>query len=96
MDEIMGPLQLPGHTLADGTAPAGESTRTLADQRVRMIIEAAERRAAALLERHRAAFEALAQALLERETLDGEAVRRIVAEGGTAPATRQQLTPEAA
>jgi cell division protease FtsH len=96
MDEIMGPLQLPGHTLADGTAPAGESTRTLADQRVRTIIEAAERRAAAILERHRAAFEALAQALLERETLDGEAVRRIVAEGGAAPATRQQLTPEAA
>jgi cell division protease FtsH len=96
MDEIMGPLQLPGNGAADNPAPAGESTRTLADQRVRATIEAAEQRAAGMLERYRAALEALAQALLERKTLDGEAVRRIVAAGGAAAAAWPQRAPEAA
>jgi cell division protease FtsH len=96
MDEIMGPLQLPGNGAADNPAPAGESTRTLADQRVRATIEAAEQRAAGMLERYRAALEALAQALLERETLDGETVRRIVAAGGAAAAAWPQRAPEAA
>jgi cell division protease FtsH len=56
--------------LLPGTSDVSEHTQQLIDEEVRRIVEDAERETVALLggERHR--LEALARALLERETLD--------------------------
>jgi cell division protease FtsH len=56
--------------LLPGTSDVSEHTQQLIDDEVRRIVEDAERETVALLggERHR--LEALARALLERETLD--------------------------
>jgi len=51
-------------------APSAE-THALMDREVRTIIERLYARAVALVTRHRASVEALGEALLERETIDG-------------------------
>ena len=50
--------------------PASPPTQELVDEEVRRIVEGAEREVIELLERERGRLEALARALLERETLD--------------------------
>jgi cell division protease FtsH len=57
-------LLLPGATAASGP------TQQLVDEEVRRIVDGAEAEVIELLERERGRLEALAQALLERETLD--------------------------
>ena len=56
--------------LLPGAMPASASTQQLVDEEVRRIVEGAEDDVVALLERERSRLEALARALLERETLD--------------------------
>ncbi|MGH2965536.1 MAG: ATP-dependent zinc metalloprotease FtsH [Solirubrobacterales bacterium] len=56
--------------LLPGSAPASPATQQLVDEEVRRIVEGAERDVIQLLERERERLEALAHALLERETLD--------------------------
>jgi cell division protease FtsH len=56
--------------LLPGTIPASEPTQELVDQEVRRIVEESERDVIQLLEDHREQLDALANALLERETLD--------------------------
>jgi cell division protease FtsH len=56
--------------LLPGALPASATTQQLVDEEVRRIVEGAERDVIALLERERERLEALARALLERETLD--------------------------
>jgi cell division protease FtsH len=75
MSERIGPVSvLPGPndepTLFPGAGDASEHTRELVDEEVRRILEECERVALAQLEAHRDQLEALARALLERETLD--------------------------
>jgi cell division protease FtsH len=53
-----------------GVMPASEPTQELVDNEVRRIVEEAERGVVNLLEDHRRQLDALANALLERETLD--------------------------
>ncbi|MFL5908586.1 MAG: ATP-dependent zinc metalloprotease FtsH [Solirubrobacterales bacterium] len=56
--------------LLPGTVPASEPTQELVDQEVRRIVDGAERDVIELLDNERERLEALANALLERETLD--------------------------
>jgi cell division protease FtsH len=54
-----------------GAAAPSEQTQQLVDQEVRRIVDEAYEDVLALLRDHRAKLDALAFALLERETLDG-------------------------
>jgi cell division protease FtsH len=56
--------------LLPGALPASEPTQELVDKEVRRIVDDAERQVITLLEDHRQQLDALANALLERETLD--------------------------
>jgi cell division protease FtsH len=51
-------------------APASASTQQLVDEEVRRLVDGAEEQVIELLTRERGRLEALARALLERETLD--------------------------
>jgi cell division protease FtsH len=56
--------------LLPGASPSSEHTQRLVDEEVRRIIDRAEQESVALLDRERPRLDALARALLERETLD--------------------------
>ncbi len=56
--------------LLPGAVPASTATQQLVDEEVRRIVDEAEHEVIQLLERERGRLEALARALLERETLD--------------------------
>jgi cell division protease FtsH len=56
--------------LLPGASPASGPTQQLVDEEVRRIVEGAEQEVTELLRRERGRLEALARALLERETLD--------------------------
>jgi cell division protease FtsH len=56
--------------LRPGASPASGPTQQLVDEEVRRIVDGAEQEVTELLERERRRLEALARALLERETLD--------------------------
>jgi cell division protease FtsH len=56
--------------LLPGSMPASAPTQQLVDEEVRRIVDGAEREVIELLKRERERLEALARALLERETLD--------------------------
>jgi cell division protease FtsH len=56
--------------LLPGAMPASEPTQELVDKEVRRIVDDSERAVINLLEEHREQLDALANALLERETLD--------------------------
>ena len=75
MSDAIGPVAVTdgrqdGSVLLPGSSPASEPTQELVDQEVRRIVEDAERDVVQLLEDERERLEALAKALLERETLD--------------------------
>ena len=57
-----------------------EDTARVVDAEVSRILRQEEQRAIELLSRHRGGLEAVARGLLERETLDGEEVGRLVEE----------------
>jgi cell division protease FtsH len=56
--------------LLPGSEPASTATQQLVDEEVRRIVEGAEQEVIELLSRERERLDALAQALLDRETLD--------------------------
>jgi cell division protease FtsH len=56
--------------LLPGASPVSEATQQMVDDEVRRIVDEAEQDTVLLLERERPRLEALARALLERETLD--------------------------
>ena len=65
--------------------PYSEHTQELIDAEVAALLRSAERRATAMLRRHRGALDRLTATLLEHETVDGEMVLR-AAEDGTSRA----------
>ncbi|HEU4786354.1 MAG TPA: AAA family ATPase, partial [Gemmatimonadaceae bacterium] len=76
----------------DGRQPVSEETARDIDSEVRRIIEESHVEAQRLLTEHRTALDALAQALLERETLDEQAILKVTGltpapklEGGKVP-----------
>jgi cell division protease FtsH len=74
MSEAIGPVAVTDGrqdgTLLPGALPASEPTQQLVDEEVRRIVDGAEREVIELLTRERGRLDALARALLERETLD--------------------------
>jgi cell division protease FtsH len=74
MSETIGAVAVGGRSdggqLLPGVSETSEYTHRLVDREVRRIIDEAEHDTVALLERERPRLEALARALLERETLD--------------------------
>src|SRR4051812_41736406 len=74
MSAAMGPTAVPAGRqagpLLPGVSPASEPTQELVDQEVRRIVDESERDVVELLTRERGRLESLANALLERETLD--------------------------
>jgi cell division protease FtsH len=74
MSDAIGPVAVADGrqdgALLPGSVPASEPTQELIDKEVRRIVEDSEDDVIQLLERERDRLEALAQALLERETLD--------------------------
>ena len=85
MSEAIGPLAIDGRTdgaLLAGAEPVSPRTQELVDEEARRIVETAEEEVVELLEGERDRLEALARALLERETLDQAEAYRIA---GVAP-----------
>ena len=76
MSDAIGPVAvLPRDgqgPLLPGAAEASETTQRLVDEEVRRIVEDSHEEVRQLLEAHRQQLDALAQALLEHETLDQE------------------------
>jgi cell division protease FtsH len=74
MSDAVGPIAVTDGrqdgVLLPGTMPASEPTQELVDKEVRRIVEEAEDEVVELLRQERDRLEALATALLERETLD--------------------------
>jgi cell division protease FtsH len=74
MSDAIGPIAVTDGRqdgpLLPGSSPTSEPTQELIDQEVRRIVDDAERDVIQLLEQERDRLEALANALLERETLD--------------------------
>jgi len=74
MSDVVGPIAVTDGrrdgALLPGAMPASEPTQELVDQEVRRIVEESERAVVHLLEEHREQLDALANALLDRETLD--------------------------
>jgi cell division protease FtsH len=73
MSDAVGPVAVEGRQdgmLLPGVSPSSEHTQRLVDEEVRRIVERAEQESVELLERERGRLDALARALLERETLD--------------------------
>ena len=68
-----------------------EQTAIMIDEEVRRLVDTSYQRARQLLHEHRAQLETVANALLEREVLDGEEVKRIV--GIDAKATTASVSP---
>jgi cell division protease FtsH len=81
MSEAIGPVAVTDGRqdglLLPGADPASPATQQLVDDEVRRIIDAAEREAIDLLRAERSRLDALAHALLERETLDQADAYRI-------------------
>ncbi|MDX6641810.1 MAG: cell division protease FtsH, partial [Solirubrobacteraceae bacterium] len=81
MSDVIGPIAVgegreDGYLLP-GAGPVSPATQQTIDDETRRIVEDAERDVLALLERERPRLDALAHALLERETLDQEDAYRI-------------------
>jgi cell division protease FtsH len=74
MSEAVGPIAVTDGRqdgmLLPGAMPASEPTQELVDKEVRRIVDEAEGEVIELLQQERDRLEALATALLERETLD--------------------------
>ena len=74
MSDAIGPIAVTDGrqdgALLPGSVPASPPTQQLVDEEVRRIVDGAEDEVIELLERERERLEALARALLERETLD--------------------------
>ena len=80
MSDAVGPVVVDGRQdgpLLPGTRGVSEYTQRLIDEEVRRIIDEAEHDTIVLLERERARLEALARALLDKETLDQPEAYRI-------------------
>jgi cell division protease FtsH len=80
MSDAVGPVSIDGRQdgpLLPGTRGVSEYTQRLIDEEVRRIIDDAERDTIELLEQDRARLEALARALLDKETLDQPEAYRI-------------------
>src|SRR5918995_423342 len=88
MSDAIGPIAVTegrqDGVLLPGSLPASPPTQQLVDEEVRRIVDGAEQDVIKLLEREREQLDALAHALLERETLDQPEAYEVA--GGGPPA----------
>ncbi|MFQ5947916.1 MAG: ATP-dependent zinc metalloprotease FtsH [Acidimicrobiia bacterium] len=100
MSERLGPVQY-GRPEAevflgrDYTRQLGHSEKTASfvDEEVRRLIEDAQRRARAIVTTHREALDHMAEALMEKETLDSDDVAQIFAGVPPWPGSSGKVTP---
>jgi cell division protease FtsH len=88
MSDKVGPMAWEGHQqvflgedLMTGGREYSDDTARLIDQEISKILHEQEVRAKALLAKHRGGLDLVAEALLERETIDGAEVGRLVQQG---------------
>ncbi len=97
MSDAIGPLAVTDGReegpLLPGASPVSPATQQMVDAEAKRIVEHAERDVVELLERDRSRLDALAQALLERETLDQRDAYRIA--GVDAPELEVEPQPAA-
>jgi cell division protease FtsH len=101
MSDAVGPIAVTDGrqdgALLPGSAPASEPTQELVDQEVRRIVDEAENDVIQLLEQERERLEALATALLERETLDQPEAYEVAGvplpEGDAAEQAKAKVSP---
>jgi cell division protease FtsH len=88
MSDAVGPLAVgegpEGGPLLPGVSPPAPATQELVDREARRIVAEAEEEVIELLTRERSRLDALARALLEHETLDGDEAYRVA---GVEPTT---------
>ncbi len=100
MSDALGPVSYsersrspflgPGHGLAGLTDKAySERTQRRIDEEVTRLIEEAMARARDIVTHHRDALGKVAARLLQQETLEGDELRRILADAGAMPAERE-------
>ena len=77
-------LAAAGADMARGSSHSEQTAREI-DEEVRRIVDASIEKVRSLLESRRAALEALAKALIDREVIDGEEMRRIIEETSPGP-----------
>jgi cell division protease FtsH len=94
MSDAIGPVAVADGrndgVLLPGQSPTSEATQRMVDEEVRRIVEEAEHDTIVLLERERPRLEALAKALLARETLDQADAYEIA---GVAPPAAAEEAP---
>jgi cell division protease FtsH len=89
MSETIGPLQVArrdgevflGREMGRNDAEPSAALASQVDAEVRRIVEEAHDRARSLLTEHRRALDAVAAALIERETVEAEEFRQLVLTG---------------
>jgi cell division protease FtsH len=102
MSDVVGPMAWSGHQqvfLGEDLMTQGreysDDTAKMIDNEVFRILHEQEARAHEILSKHRTALDSVAEDLLERETIDGAAVARLVQAGlGDAPASTEDVTNE--
>lgn len=90
-----------GHSVAQSTNMSDETAK-LIDEEVRKLIEDGEAQARAMIKKYNKEFEAIAQGLLEYETLTGEEIQQLAAgekpsrdQGDDTPTSRGSVVPKA-
>ncbi len=95
MSDAIGPIAVADGRadglLLPGQSPTSDATQRVVDEEVRRIVEEAEQDTIALIERERSRLEALARALLTRETLDQADAYEIA--GVSPPAAAEEAAP---
>ncbi len=74
-----------GEDLMTGGREYSEETAKLLDSEISIILNAQQERARVLLSKHRRGLDLIAEALLEKETIDGPEVASLVQQGLTSP-----------
>jgi cell division protease FtsH len=96
MSEAIGPCTIGGPAAAPGGLAPSEETAATVDGEVRHMLDLAYGRARALVRRHRSVVGRLAEALVDRETLDGTALASFLDEVRAAEGSTRAGQPEPA
>jgi cell division protease FtsH len=90
MSEKLGPVRYAGQQLqylgksVEDNSPISPETREIIDREVQRLVTEQYVRAQELLKKHEAALKTLAQNLLEKETVDGSAIKKALADSAAA------------
>jgi cell division protease FtsH len=101
MSDKVGPMAFAGQQqvflgedlMTSGREYSDETARVI-DEEISRILHEQEKRARALLEKHRKGLDLVAQALLDQETIDGALVSRLVQQGLGEPEKVSENSPK--